>query len=130
MSHTLLLSNFGPRMTERDLYFVAVEQGLSPVHVMFTTDEETGLSLGVAQMQFASDEEANEAVRRLHKLRLHGIALNAELPRERPRRPGVRPMSTSTDASFGATPPMPGARPRYRDADFRKRRDAFDDDDE
>ena len=111
----VFVGNLSFRTTKEELTSLLSEAG-AVVDVFLPTDRATGKPRGFAFVEFGSEGEAAEAIRRFHGRDVGGRALRLnmadERPRERPGPPRDRPVGPPRDRPVGpprerSGPPRP-----------------------
>ncbi len=113
ISNKVFVGNLNFRTTEQQLADALSAAG-QITHVHIGTDRETGRSRGFAFVEFSSEAEAEEAIKRFDGQEVDGRKLRVNTAEDRPRRPdGVRfglPRGPRS-GEHAAAPPYLGAAP-------------------
>jgi RNA recognition motif-containing protein len=96
----VFVGNLSFRTTKEELAGLLAEAG-SVVDVFLPTDRATGKPRGFAFVEFGSEAEAAEAIRRFHGREVGGRAIRLNMADERPRE------RTGPPRSFGPPPDRP-----------------------
>ncbi len=111
ISTKVFVGNLNFRTTEQQLSDALSAAG-QVMHVHMGMDRETGRSRGFAFVEFSSEAEAAEAIKRFDGQEVDGRKLRVNTAEERPRRPdGPRfgPPRTDRPSSAGSPPPRPSS---------------------
>lgn len=114
ISTKVFVGNLNFRTTEQQLSDALSAAG-QITHVHIGTDRETGRSRGFAFVEFSSEAEAAEAIKRFDGQEVDGRKLRVNTAEDRPRRPdagrfglarpGGRPADAVDASAYGGPPP-------------------------
>ncbi|MFI5366869.1 MAG: RNA recognition motif domain-containing protein [Candidatus Binatia bacterium] len=112
MSTKVFVGNLNFRTTEQQLADALAAAG-QVTHIHLGTDRETGRSRGFAFVEFASEAEAAEAIKRFDGQEVDGRKLRVNTAEDRPRRPDGPRVGPPRGDRFGhaAAPPPPSDNP-------------------
>ena len=116
ISTKVFVGNLNFRTTEQQLA-AALSAAGQITHVHIGTDRETGRSRGFAFVEFSSEEEAAEAIKRFDGQEVDGRKLRVNTAEDRPRRPDAgrfglsrpgRPGEAGDVSAYASPPPWGG----------------------
>jgi RNA recognition motif-containing protein len=109
ISARIFVGNLNYDTTKEELGAVLAAAG-NIVDLHLPADRETGRPRGFAFVEFSTEAEAAEAVRRFNQLEVRGRKLNVNAADDRPRRTGTAPVRLPRP-SFDPMPSGDGGRP-------------------